>query len=340
MQTMQRSSSSGWVKGLADMFASQGIDVPRLFQVAGVNPRSLEQPEQRIAGDKLSELWNLAVAWSGNPQLGMDAELATRFLNFDLVAYPMLASADLLSGLRSLSHYMALLSDATILEPIDGAAGCWVGIDHIGVARAVPRQRQEHALLAVLTLCRWITRRDIQPLAVDLRFPAPRDTAPYRAAFGCPLRFDQPKTRLLLAPAEVHVPLPSRNPLLQPVLERAMNERLAALGHTSLSQRVSDIILRSLPRGEPRREDVAHSLGVTERTLQRRLQDENTCFQSLLDTTRCELAASYLANSEYSMGQIADALGFADESNFFRASRRWFGVTPGHYREALARQRP
>lgn len=334
---MQRSSSSGWVKGLADMFASQGIDVPRLFHHAGVDLRVLDQPEQRIDGDKLSELWQLAVDWSGNPQLGLDSQLAARFVNFDLVAYPMLTSPDLLSGLRRLSRYMALLSDATMLELVDDDAGCWAVIGHIGAARAVPRQRQEHALLAVLTLCRWITRRAIEPLAVELRYPAPLDPAPYRTAFGCPLRFDQLQTRLLIATEDVHAPLPSRNRLLEPVLERAMDERLAALGHAGLRQRVRDEILRRLPLGEPRREDVARSLGVTARTLQRRLQDEQTSFQDLLDTARRESAASHLADGRYSLGQIADLLGFADESNFFRASRRWFGVSPGRYREQLAR---
>ena len=333
---MERSSSSAWVKGLADMFASQGIDVPRLFRSAGVDLQVLDQPDQRVAGDKLSELWELAVAWSGNPQLGLDSQLATRFVNFDLVAYPMLTSPDLLSGLKSLSHYMALLSDATTLELVDVAEGCWFVVDHIGATRPVPRQRQEHALLAVLTLCRWITRRTIQPLAVELRFLAPHDPTPYRAAFSCSPRFGQAQTRMLIKHDDVHAPLPSRNPLLRSVLERAMNERLAALGHARLSQRVSDEILRRLPQGEPRREDIARHLGLTDRTLQRRLQEEHTSFQSLLDAVRRELAASHLADGRYSLDQIADLLGFADPSNFFRASRRWFGVSPGRYRQQLA----
>ncbi len=334
---MRRSSSSGWVKGLTDMFASQGVDIARLFQRAGIDPRVLDQPEQRIDGDKLSELWELAVDWSGNPQLGLDSDLATRFLNFDLVAYPMLTSPDLRSGMRSLAHYMALLSDATLLELTDDAAGCWFRIDHIGSARAVPRQRQEHALLAVLTLCRWITRRAIQPLAVELRYAAPRELAPYRAAFGCVPCFDQAQTRMLIAFDDVRAPLPSRNPVLQPLLERAMNERLAALGRAGLRQRVSDEILRRLPLGEPLREDIAANLGMTARTLQRRLHEESTSFQQLLDATRRELAASHLADGRHSLGEIADLLGFADDSNFFRASRRWFGVSPGRYREQLAR---
>ena len=74
---------------------------------------------------------------------------------------------------------------------------------------------------------------------------------------------------------------------------------------------------------------------MTERTLQRRLKEEGSSFQELLDHTRRELARSYLADSRRALGQVADSLGFADQSNFFRACRRWFGVSPGQYRDAL-----
>ena len=68
----------------------------------------------------------------------------------------------------------------------------------------------------------------------------------------------------------------------------------------------------------------------------RRLHAENTSFQQLLDEARRELARKYLADARYSVQQVAGLLGFEDDSNFFRACRRWFGVPPGQYRERLA----
>ena len=74
---------------------------------------------------------------------------------------------------------------------------------------------------------------------------------------------------------------------------------------------------------------------LSQRTLQRRLQEENSSFQQLLDETRRELAVQYLAQPDRSLLEIAYLLGFADPSNFFRAFRRWFGTTPGEYRSRL-----
>lgn len=332
---MERTSSSTWVKGVADMFASQGIDVPRLFRAAGVDIQLLDKPGARFGAEKISELWELAVAWSGKPALGMDPTLTARFVNFDIVGYALLSSPDLRTGLHNLSHYLALISDAATFELVADRQNCWLVLGHVGNTRRVPRQRQEYGLLALLTLCRWLSRRDMRALGADFVFPDPVDAAPYRRAFDCPVRFNQHATRMLLAAEDLDAPLPSRNAAMLALHERAIEERLASLGNALTSYRVTEEIIRRLHGGEPRREDVASSLALADRTLQRRLHAENTSFQQLLDEARRELARKYLADRRYSLGQVADLLGFVDQSNFFRACKRWFGLPPGQYRQRL-----
>jgi AraC-like DNA-binding protein len=76
---------------------------------------------------------------------------------------------------------------------------------------------------------------------------------------------------------------------------------------------------------------------MSERTLQRRLEDEKTTFVQLLDDTRRELAEQYLGRLHLSLAQAAYLLGFADQSSFFRACMRWLEVAPGQYRSQLHR---
>jgi AraC-like DNA-binding protein len=117
--------------------------------------------------------------------------------------------------------------------------------------------------------------------------------------------------------------------------QRVVEARLLRLSSPSTARRVTGEIVRRLHLGEPRREDIARSLAMADRTLQRRLHEEHTSFQQLLDDARRDLARKYLAEQRYTLGQVADLLGFADQSNFFRANRRWFGVSPGQYRARL-----
>ncbi|MBX3587510.1 MAG: AraC family transcriptional regulator [Ramlibacter sp.] len=317
------------------MFASQGIDVPRLFRAAQLDMRQLDDPDARFTAEKVSQLWELAVAWSGNPALGMSRDLSARYVNFDVVGYAMLACSSLRAALENLARYLALISDAATFQLMPEGGECWLVLGHMGNTRRVPRQRQEYGLLTLLTLCRWLARRELPALRADFIFPVPAQMAPYEAAFECPLRFDQPATRILLASEDLDAPMPSRNAPLLALHERVMNERLVSLGNVSTSYRVTGEIVRRLHTGEPRREDIAASLALTDRTLQRRLHAEKTSYQQLLDEARRELARKYLADDRHSLAQIADLLGFVDQSNFFRACRRWFGLPPGQYRQQL-----
>ena len=317
------------------MFASQGIDVPKLFATAGLDIAQLEKPDARFAADDVTRLWDLAVAWSGQPALGLDRDLASRYVNFDVVGYAMLSSPDLRAGLESFARYLSLISDAATFEVQPERRGAWLILGHMGNTLRIPRQRQEYGLLALLMASRWLTRHELRPLAVESIFPEPSDFHPYRMAFECPLRFDQPATRMLLATSDLELPIPSRNASMYALHERVMEDRLATLGNARTSYRVSEEIVRRLHQGEPRREEIAASLALTDRTLQRRLSSEKTSYQQLLDEARRELARKYLADEHYSLGQIGDLLGFVDQSNFFRAAKRWFGMPPGQYRQKL-----
>lgn len=335
--TLQRSSSAAWMRGILDMMAVEGLAPPRLCAEADIDLAALQHPQTRVDVDRVSRLWELAVAWSGKPMLGLDRQLAARHGNVDLVGYSLAASPHLLAGFRDLTRHMAVISDATAFTLERDARGYWLSICHIGTARPVPRQRVEFAVLTLVVLCSWLTRREVQPLAVEFTAapPPPGCEAGYRAAFGLWPRFGEDANRFLLSEADLLAPIPTHNPELLALHEKLVETELGQLGQTCVGARVRQEIARLLPRGEPRREDVAVLLGLTDRTLQRRLQAEETSYQHLLDGTRRELARQYLGEPRHSLAEVADLLGFVDQSNLFRACRRWFGMPPGQYRQQL-----
>lgn len=335
--TLQRSSSAAWVRGILDMMAAEGLAVDRLCAAADIDLAALQQSQTRIDVDRMSRLWEQAVAQSGNPTLGLDRQLASRFSNADLVGYSLASGPNLLAGFKDLQRHMAVISDATSFVLERDARGQWLCVHHIGATRPVPRQRVEFSMLALVVMCSWLTRRDVRPLAVEFICAAPPAACEehYRTAFGLVPRFGQEANRFLLAQADLVFPIPTHNAELWALHERLVETELDHLGQTCASARVRHEIARLLPQGEPRREDVAGLLGLTDRTLQRRLQAEDTSYQQLLDDTRRELAQQYLGEPRHSLAQVADLLGFVDQSNLFRACRRWFGMPPGRYRQQL-----
>src|SRR5262249_37518313 len=147
--------------------------------------------------------------------------------------------------------------------------------------------------------------------------------------------FDAPRNIVLLARADLSTSLPTSNPVLSELHDRFAGDYLRHFDHAQTSYRAREVIIRRLPDGEPRRDQVASELGMSERTLQRRLEQESTSFLQLLDNTRRELAEQYLGRLHLTLAQAAYLLGFADQRSFFRACRRWFEQSPGRYRSQL-----
>ncbi|WPH22916.1 AraC family transcriptional regulator [Variovorax paradoxus] len=330
-----RTSSAAWLEGVLSMFEAEGIDVPSLLRDAGFDPDSLHRQNARIPVDEISVLWQLAVARAGKPTLGLARDLAATHSKLGTVGHAMACSADLGAALVRLTRYMAVISDATAFSLQREARGCWMVMEHTGGSLPIPRQRVEYALLTVFMQCQWLTRRELQPLALEFVYPPPIDDRLHREAFGCGIRYNAPANRLLLSAADMAMPLPTHHPTLGEMQEHLLDDQLNLLGQTTTSTLVCAEIARRLPQGEPRRQDVAAGLGLAERTLQRRLQQESVSFQSLLDRTRRELAQQYLAEDRHTLTDVADMLGFVDSSNFFRACKRWFGLPPAQYRARI-----
>ena len=332
-----QSTSASWVRGMAELFASEGLDVPEMLAAAGIDAKALEAPGARVSTEKLSHLWEIAVARSGNPAISLAQHHRPRPKSFDVVGYTMMSCANLRDALERLARYLRILSDALTLTRSEGGGIYRLTFELSGGRREVPRQRMEYILVTLVNFCRWIAGREIDPKAIAVPFPAPADATPWRDAFRCPVKFDAKGCGMDFSIDDMSLPLPTSNPGLAELHERFAGEYLEHFDRDQTSYRVRELIVRRLPDGEPRRERIAHELGMSERTLQRRLEEEGASFGQVVDDTRRELAEQYLSRLKLSLGEAAYLLGFSDQSSFFRACKRWFGVPPGEYRRRLQR---
>ncbi|MCX7173062.1 MAG: AraC family transcriptional regulator [Proteobacteria bacterium] len=315
-----------------EVLQSSELDSRALFAEAGLNFAELDNSDARFEPEKVSLVWELAAARSGNPAIGLALSGVTSPASFDAVAYVMMSCSNLLAGLESLIRYIGIVSDAADIGLHKETNGYGVTIELVGGGRPIPRQRVEFVVLTILNLCRWITGTDLRPLAVDFVDPAPVDERPYVDAFKCPMNFDAPVHRLYFSNADISRQLPASNPVMAELLGRHAGEHLNRLGNTSIAHKVRELVIRRLQEGDPLRRKIAKVLCMSERTLQRRLHEEGTSFHDLVDDARREMAKQYLSRPRLPIVQTAYLLGFADQSTFSRACKRWFAVSPSEYR--------
>jgi len=327
-----RSTSSAWVKGIVDMLVGVGARVEPILAEAGIAAEILDHPDNRVPTEKVSLLWRAAAHQSGNPAIGLARAHVPKPGNFDIVGYTMLSSRNLHEALVGFGRHLRLVSDAAEihLEPIDGAIRLQLKLH--GGSEPIPRQRMEFDLLTILTFCRWVAGREIKPLRLELVWAAPADLTPFEEAFQCPLHFGAEVNGVVFSRADLETELPAFNAHVAAAHQGLIQRRLAAFDGPTVSARTREEIVRRLHEGEPRRDQVAKWLGMSNGVLQQRLREEGATFQQLLDDTRRGLARQYLARLDLSLAEVAYLLGFSDQSAFFRASKRWFDAPPGRFR--------
>ena len=186
-------------------------------------------------------------------------------------------------------------------------------------------------LTFLLELGRRGTGQPIAARSVEFSHPMD-DVQALEAYFGCPVRVGAAANRLTLHRTDLDRPFISYNrellEMLTPVLDRTLDEQLSR----SIPETVKWILKRSLAGGGLDIQTVASELGLSDRTLQRRLTDEGTSFKRLLTQVRHEQAREYLTDPSLGIKEVAFLVGYEDQNSFYRAFRHWEGDTPAHWR--------
>ena len=325
-------TSMAWIKGVCELFGDQGLDLPELFRQAGIDFVDLNNPDWRCPTEKVSLLWELAVAITNNEAIAINKFRRAQPASFDVLGYAMMSSPTLFDSLECFVRYLRIVSDALEVTLNQDSEGFWVELIFFGGARPVPRQRVEFAFFTFLSFMRWISGRDFSPLRMEFSFSAPENPLLFRDAFNCTQQYDASAMRMLLDPADLAMKLPACNDALSKLHAQFVGSYLKRLDDQQISNQVRNLILKKLPGGEPRRDEIASLLCMGDRTLQRRLKEESTTFQCILDEARRDLAQQHLEQGVFSIGEMAYFLGFADQGTFFRNCKRWFGLSPKQYR--------
>jgi AraC-like DNA-binding protein len=178
------------------------------------------------------------------------------------------------------------------------------------------------------------------PLVVRLPYRRPAKVAPLEDVLRCPIRFAAPGLEIEISREDLDLPLRRSDPALHELLKRMAvleRERLPSPA-SSVAGQVRALLLEEIPRGNAAAEDVAARLGMSFRTLQRRLDQEGTSYFAVLDGARRELAMRLLRDQSRKQLDVALESGFDSASSLHRAFLRWIGETPGQFRKRVLRR--
>jgi AraC-like DNA-binding protein len=197
----------------------------------------------------------------------------------------------------------------------------------------ITRPYAEYTLAAVFLRTRIATNQRYPLMRVEFSHPRPANISEHERIFECPVRFSADSGQLVIARDAWDTPSTGSHPDMFSVLDthaRMLLDQLPSAADTV--GRVREAIEAELRGGNPTLESIARRLAIGPRTLQRRLRDHGVVFNDVLDAMRFRAAKSYLAHGDIAGTEVAYLLGFAEQSSFNRAFKRWSGQTPSEYR--------
>ena len=186
----------------------------------------------------------------------------------------------------------------------------------------------------ILQMSRISYGNDLAPLEIHLVRSAPEDTSPLDNFFGCSVTYGRKDNRLVFSTTDVQRKLSGSNPQIAAAMDDLIDTYLRQFKQTDIVGQVQEGVVNYLVHDEPDREIVANELNLSPRTLQHRLNEQNSSVKKIVDSTRHQLSVSYQEQKHLSVKDVAYSLAFNDPSNFSRAFRRWAGITPKEYRKA------
>lgn len=312
------------------LLIAHGADPQRVLAGAGLGVDALDDPERRIPFAAATALLARCVQATGCAHFGVLAGAEWHLSDLGLPGQLARHSGTLDEGLRTLVVYLRLNNQgaATYLRTTGASTELGYAVFHPALTELAVTYDVVMAS-AVNQVREMVADASWRPVEVLLPRSVPADERPYRERFGISVRFNADRAALRLRTSELKRRLPEADALRKAALLREAEARLGE----PFRLRVYATLRTLMMEGVVRSDHVAANLTMHKRTLARRLAEDGTTFQRVLDEVRFDVARQLLRETDRTVADVAGALGYAEPSVFTRSFRRWSGRSPAEWRK-------
>ena len=298
-----------------------------LLQRIGLSEHDFDNRQRRISALAQGKLLEYAAEVLGDNLLGLHLAQQANPREVGLLFYVASAAKDIDDALVLCTRYCRVVNEAVRLKLIRSPEGMIAQTKFVGLPRHFAWQNTEFTIAALIKGLREMAGRDFRPTRVTFTLAHNSELPEFERFFDCPVEFSASADQFGLSNETLAIPLVTEDRhllnTLQPICDAAAKERNT--GHGTLRSLVENEVQKLLPHGKANRQRVAKALGLTERTLSRRLAEEGASYNDVVDRLRRTLALEYIEEPTISLAQIAWLLGYEGPTSFNAAFARWTG---------------
>ena len=314
--------------------ASPGVETRDLVEGLGLKPDGPIDPARMVSSlDYYDFFAALAERDPEGVALPLRIGAAMRSDEYGAFGLAWKSAPNLRGSFARSERYGHVLGGAETYTLEQSADGYFFSLEKMGDGRMGMLLSNEASLAAVNAISKEVSTAPFAPLVVYFKHAPRGDVSIYESHFGCPVKFEAGRDALLVSRETIDAPNKLGDETIAAFFDRHLEQELASREKdSSLEQQVRHAVTTLLSEGVPTLSLIASKLGLSARTLQRRLSDEGHSFQSVVDAARKDLAQRLLRETDYSLAEIGFLTGFSEQSGFTRAFKRWAGRTPRAYR--------
>jgi len=320
---------------VADRLRRAGVDLKPILKRIGISQRQIDDPDERLPASCQVALLEAAAAVLDDDLLGFRLAQSADCRKLGLLYYAFASSATLGEAIRRCARYSRVANEAIVLQVREGGHPA-IRVGYIGIARHSDVQQMECLMRFLLRICRHTTGQQLVPERVSMMHVRPTIAPEVASFFGVKVEFGSDFDEIVLPSGAGDLQLVNADPYLNKIIvkdcEAVLAERRSNVGPFRI--RVENAIAPLLPHASARASVVAQALGMSERTMGRKLTQEGSSFAEILQQLRSEMAVRYVEDPSLPISRIAWLLGFEGVSSFSNAFKRWTGESPRRMRDA------
>jgi AraC-like DNA-binding protein len=322
------------VRALVEALDGAGVPRERFLSEAGLSSAQLSDATTRLALPDYRRTLRAALVTSGDPALGLQLGAHAKTASLDVLGYLVEQSGTLREALANGAQYVRLLTNGPALEIVEEGTIATLRCSFICDESTELQLTAEFGMTMLLRFVRQFVGDSAVPRHAFFSYPAPAHREAYTRVFGGSEVFSHAFVGLELPRAWLDAPQHKhRSPELQRLLRARADQLLAENDRdTPLAERVERWLSSQPLLTRPTMEDVARDLGMSARSLRRRLTRDGVLYSELVEDARAARAKQLLADPRRSIQDAAYTLGFETPSAFSRAFKRWTGAAPTAYR--------
>lgn len=325
------------LSGYAVVVERYGKDPEQLLESAGLSTSLLTEPDLFMPFSRFMLLMEISAQETGNPLFGAELGFEQGLRVLGSIAYGMSTSKTLREAFLFITDNYSVQSTGNVvrLQQFNDKLAL-ISTEIVTPTSFDVRQTLDNTLAVGIRMMKGFYGSAWQPIEVQLQHSLREsDRASYRRWFGENIQFDADITGFVFRAELVDAPLPGADSMAHKMFERQLQDERLNI-QENFSARVKSVIHLAIPSGDVSIESAARTMAMSPRSMQRKLQEQDTSFQELVDVTRRQMAEHYLLSSKLQLTQIAELVGFSRVSNLTHAFRRWHGVSPTEWRKNKA----